>query len=378
MTEHSTIWFALGCAILLYAIAGYPLLLKILARFWRKPVRKGEFLPSVAMVIPVRNAEAYLRRKLDSVLALDYPQHLLEVLVISDGSTDETDAIARSYAAWDVRLLHVPYGGKAAALNAGIPATRSEILILSDVWQILETKSVREIVKCFADPAVGVVSGEVVMHGRGGAQERNLSMFAQFESWFGDRLSDVDSMLGSGGPFYAIRRALMPRIPGDVLLDDLFVAMSAFFRGFRVVVEPGATAYDDAAPIDTEFGEKIKAQAGDYQMMNKYPGLLTSLNRMRFHYFSYKVARLLLPFALICIAVSSFGLPTRREMIWALAVQGVFYLLAIADGWLGDSSFLKRLSAAAHTFVVTALASLCAIAVLFVPVEKLWPNKDQG
>jgi len=300
------------------------------------------------------------------------------VQVISDGSTDETDAIARSYAAWDVRLLHVPAGGKAAALNAGIATIRSsEILVLSEVWQILEVGSVREMVKCFADPAVGVVSGEVVMHGRGGSvQERNLSMFAQLESWFGDRLSDVDSMLGSGGPFYAIRRALMPRIPGDILLDDSFVAMSAFFRGFRVVVEPAAAAYDDAAPIDTDFGEKIKAQAGDYQIMKKYPGLLTSLNRMRFHYFSYKVARLLLPFALIAIAATSFSLPTRRAVIWALSVQGVVYLLAIVDRWLGDTSFLKRLSAAARTFVATAFASLCAIAVLFVPAHKLWPNKD--
>jgi len=367
--------FALSCGLLFYVVAGYPLLLKIAARFFRKPIRKGEFLPSVAIVIPVRNGEAYLQNKLDSVLVLDYPRELLEVLVISNGSTDETDSIARGYAAWDVRLLELASGSKAAAVNAGIAATRSSIVVLSEPWQIMERGCVREMMKCFADAAVGVVSGEVIMHARGeSAGERNLSLFANIEGWFGTRLSDLDSMLGAGGPFYAIRRPLMPRIPSDTLLDDLYVAMAAFLRGYRVVVEPMAAVFDDSPPQEPGFGETLKAQAGDYQVMKQY-GLLSSLNRMRFHYFSYKVARLLLPFALIIIAVTSFQLHSRRVMIGAWVVQGLLYGLAIADEWIGGMSFLKRISKAARTFVVTMFASLCALAVLFVPVRKLWPTK---
>ena len=368
--------FALSCGLLFYVVAGYPLLLKISARFFRKPIRKGEFLPSVAIVIPVRNGEAYLHDKLDSVLVLDYPRELLEVLVISNGSTDETDSIARGYAAWDVRLLELASGSKTAALNAGMAATRSSVVVLSEAWQIMERGCVREMMKCFADPAVGVVSGEVIMHGRGdSAGERNLSLFANIEGWFGARLTDLDSMLGAGGPFYAIRRPLMPRIPSDTLLDDLYVAMAAFLRGYRVVVEPMAAVFDDSPPQEPGFGETLKAQAGDYQVMKQY-GLLSSLNRMRFHYFSYKVARLLLPFALIIIAVTSFQLHSRRVMIGAWVVQGLLYGLAIADEWIGGMSFLKRISKAARTFVVTMFASLCALAVLFVPVRKLLPTKD--
>ena len=368
--------FALSCGLLFYVVAGYPLLLKISARFFRKPIRKGEFLPSVAIVIPVRNGEAYLHDKLDSVLVLDYPRELLEVLVISNGSTDETDSIARGYAAWDVRLLELASGSKTAALNAGMAATRSSVVVLSEAWQIMERGCVREMMKCFADPAVGVVSGEVIMHGRGdSAGERNLSLFANIEGWFGARLTDLDSMLGAGGPFYAIRRPLMPRIPSDTLLDDLYVAMAAFLRGYRVVVEPMAAVFDDSPPQEPGFGEMVKAQAGDYQIMKHY-GLLSSLNRMRFHYFSYKLARLLLPFALIIIAVTSFQLHSRRVMIGAWAVQGLLYGLAIADEWIGGMSFLKRISKAARTFVVTMFASLCALAVLFVPVRKLLPTKD--
>ena len=371
-----TALFALSCALLLYVIAGYPLLLKILASFFRKPVRKGEFLPSVAIVIPVQNSEAYLDRKLDSVLALDYPRELLKVLVISAGSTDETDSIVRSYAAWDVRLLQIPAGGKAAAVNAGVAAARSQILLVSEAWQVMDRASVREMMKCFADPAVGVVSGEVIMHGRGNsAEERNLSLFAHMEGWFGERLSDLDSMLSDGGSFFAIRRPLMPRLSSDILLSDLYAAMAAFFRGYRVVVEPAATVFDSALPEEPGFLEKVKTQAGEYQIMRQY-GLLGSLNRMRFHYFSYKVARLLLPIALITIAVTSFQLHSRRMMIGVLAAQGLLYGLALVDRWIGGMSFLKRISAAARTFVVLMFASLCAAVVLFVPASKLWPNKD--
>lgn len=375
MSGWPTILFALSCALLLYAIAGYPLLLRLMSHFFRKPPRKGDFLPPVALVIPVHNAEAYIHRKLDSLLALDYPRELLEILVISDGSTDETDDIVRSYAPWDVRLLSVPKGGKAAALNAGLPNLRSSIVVLSDVWQILQPGSVREMVKCFADPAVGMVSGEVEMHGREkSADLQNLSMFAYFESWFSERLSELDSLLGASGPFYAIRRALIPKIPTDTLLDDLFVALAAFFRGYRVVVEPAAIAFDSAIPLETDFRDKIKEQAGDFQMMRLYPGLLNSLNRMRFHYFSYRVARLLIPFALITIAVTTFQLHSRRLMIGALVVQGLVYGLAIMHQWLGEIFLLKRLSAGLRTFVLTAFAALCASVILVVPVRKLWKN----
>jgi biofilm PGA synthesis N-glycosyltransferase PgaC len=373
MNGLPTILFALSCVFLLYVIVGYPLLLRTLASLYRKPIRKGEFLPSVTVVIPVRNGAAHLHRKLDSVLALDYPKELLDVLVISDGSSDETDDVVRGYAAWGVRLLRVPHSGKVAALNAGIATTRSAILVLTDVRQIFESGSLREMMSCFADPAVGVVSGEVIMHGRGdSAEERNLGLYAQFEGWFGERLSDLDSMLGACGPFYAVRRPLMPRIPSETLLDDSYVAMAAFFRGFRVAVEPAAQAYDDALPIEPGFSEKVRAQAGNYQIMKQHPGLLSARNRMRFHYLSYKLARLLLPFALITIAVTSFQLHSRRMVIGVVAVQTVAYGLALLDPWLGGTSLVKRLSAGARTFVMTMVASLCAIAVLFVPVGKVW------
>jgi cellulose synthase/poly-beta-1,6-N-acetylglucosamine synthase-like glycosyltransferase len=378
MNRLPVILFMASCAFLLYVIAGYPLLLKILASFFRKPIKKGDYSPSVAVVIPVRDGEQYISRKLDSILALDYPKELLEVLVISDGSTDETDNLARGYAAWGVKLLHVPNGGKAAALNAGVPTTRNSILLLTDVRQVLEPESLRKMMNCFADPAVGVVSGELTIREGNNLEESNIGVYWKFESWIRNRLSDLDSMMGATGPFYAIRRELMVRMPAETLLDDLYVPLAAFFRGYRLVVEPAAKAYDDPTSLSTEFRRKVRTLAGNYQIMRQYPGLLTSRNRMRFHYLSYKLGRLLLPFALIIIAVTCFWLPSRWMVITAVAAQVAIYGLAFLDERLDEESILKRLSSAARTFVVMMLAALCALSVFFVSPQKLWtPTKTR-
>jgi cellulose synthase/poly-beta-1,6-N-acetylglucosamine synthase-like glycosyltransferase len=378
MNRLPIILFVASCAFLLYVIAGYPILLKILASFFRKPIKKGDYLPSVAVVIPVRDGEQYIGRKLDSILALDYPKELLEVLVISDGSTDETDELARGYAAWGVELLHVPHGGKAAALNAGVPTTRNSILLLTDVRQVLEPGSLRKMMNCFADPAVGVVSGELTIREGSNLEESNIGVYWKFESWIRNRLSDLDSMMGATGPFYAIRRELMVRMPAETLLDDLYVPLAAFFRGYRLVVEPAAKAYDDPTSLSTEFRRKVRTLAGNYQIMRQYPGLLTSRNRMRFHYLSYKLGRLLLPFALIIIAVTCFWLPSRWMVITAVAAQVAIYGLAFLDERLDEESILKRLSSAARTFVVMMLAALCALSVFFVSPQKLWtPTKTR-
>jgi cellulose synthase/poly-beta-1,6-N-acetylglucosamine synthase-like glycosyltransferase len=382
MNSLPTILFALSCAFLLYVIAGYPLLLKVLARQFHRPIHKGDYLPSVAVAIPVRNGAQYVRRKLDSVLHLNYPHESIEVLVISDGSTDETDALVAEYADRGVRLLRVPHGGKPAALNAGVPTTRNSILLLTDIRQVLEPDSLRRMVGCFADPTVGVVSGELIIRRGDNLAETNIGLYWRFETWIRNRLSDIDSMLGATGPFYAIRRELMVPMPPETLLDDLYVPLAAFFRGFRLVVEPTAKAYDDPTSLSTEFRRKVRTLAGNYQIMRQYPALLTPRNRMWIHYLSYKLGRLLLPFALITIAITTFWLPYRWIVFAALTAQAAVYGLAIFDhfdAWLPEQSLLKRLSSVARTFVVMMLAALCALSIFFVPPQRLWtPTKTRA
>jgi biofilm PGA synthesis N-glycosyltransferase PgaC len=382
MMTIPAILFLLSCAFLCYVIVGYPLLLKILSKTRATPIQKGEYLPSVAVIVPIRNGAQYIRRKLDSILQLDYPRELTEILVISDGSTDDTNDLVNEYAGRGVRLLCVPHGGKPAALNAGVPLTKSSILVLTDARQVLEAGSVRAMVRCFADPAVGVVSGELLIRGGDNLAEANIGLYWKFETWIRNRLSDIDSMLGATGPFYAIRRDLMVAMPPETLLDDLYIPLSAFFKGFRLVVEPAAKAYDDPTSLSTEFRRKVRTLAGNYQILQQYPYLLTTRNRMWIHYVSYKLGRLLLPFSLIAIALSSFWLPSRWMVVTALSIQAMVYGLAILDyfdGWLPEQFILKRLSSVTRTFVVMMIAALCALSIFFIPPQRLWtPTKTRA
>src|SRR6267143_1044159 len=157
------IWLVLffaSAAFIVYVTIGYPLVLGALSRLRPRPIRKDGQPKSVSAIIAVHNGARFIRDKLYSVLALDYPTELMEILVVSDESTDETDDIVREYSARGVQLMRVPKGGKPAALNAASPRVTGEILFLTDVRQTLEPSSLRRLVACYGDPQVGVTSGE--------------------------------------------------------------------------------------------------------------------------------------------------------------------------------------------------------------------------
>jgi len=363
--------FLLACVTLLYVIAGYPVLLGLVARLTARPPQRDASEPSISVVIAVFNGEQYLTDKLRSVLAVDYPKERMEILVVSDGSTDRTDEIAGEFASSGVRLLRVPRGGKPAALNAAIPEARGEILVLTDVRQALANDCFRKLVARFADPKVGVVSGELLIRSGSSAEEAQIGLYWRLESWIRDRLSAIDSMFGATGPIYAMRRELAVPIPPDTLLDDMYLPLAAFFRGYRLVMESGAIAYDYPTSIDTEFRRKVRTLAGNYQILRSYPGLLGFGNRMWWHFLSYKVGRLVLPWALLAAAISACFLPDPWRW-YALGVQGVGYLGAAVDPWLPTRFPLRRLTSPARTFLVMMVAAVRGLSVFFVPARSLW------
>jgi poly-beta-1,6-N-acetyl-D-glucosamine synthase len=363
--------FLAASGIFLYVAAGYPLLLACLARRNARPVRREPIEPHISIIIAVFNGEQHLKQKLDSVLALDYPREKTEILVASDGSTDRTSQIADSYAERGVRLLRLPRAGKPAALNAAIPQASGEILILTDVRQRLAPDSVRRLVACFADPSVGVVSGELVIGPGVRQEEAVIGLYWRFETWIRDRLSAIDSMFGATGPFYAIRRELAGPLPPEILLDDMYLPLAAFFKGYRLVMESSARAYDYPTSLETEFRRKVRTLAGNYQLLRFFPQLLGTANRMWLHFVSYKIGRLLLPWALMAILISSFFLPPALRGP-VLAVQGVFYAMALLDRYIPEASRLKRWTSAERTFVVVMIAAIAGFSVFFVPPQRLW------
>jgi glycosyltransferase involved in cell wall biosynthesis len=363
----------LGCAgYLIYVILIYPALLAIRARLRPSPVFAGGIeesaLPTVTVLLPVRDGERWIARKLDGLLALDYPRELVDIIVISDGSADGTETIAGKY---PVHVVPIESGGKAAALNRGVEQAQGEILFFTDVRQELDRASLRHLVNCFADPKVGAATGELIIREGATQEEVNIGLYWKYEKWIRLRLSRIDSVLGATGCIYAMRRGLAGPVPEGTILDDVYLPMLAFRAGSRIVMEERARAYDEPTGLEAEFRRKVRTQAGVYQLIGRMPWLLGPGNRMWLDFVSYKLGRLLLPWALIGLAIASFRLaPAWREA--ALAAQGAFYLLAVFNRWIPQASLLKRLSAPVSAFTVLMGAALCAVSIFFVSPQRLW------
>jgi cellulose synthase/poly-beta-1,6-N-acetylglucosamine synthase-like glycosyltransferase len=371
VTKLSAILFLASAGFAFYIVAGYPLLLATLARWRPKPVRKRFTETPVTVLLAVYNGEKWIRTKLESILQLDYPRPQMQILVVSDGSTDRTDAIVAEFRAEGVALLRVPHGGKAAALNAGMAQATGDILFFTDVRQQLEPDALRRLVGCLGDPAVGGASGHIVFVKSDGGGEADVGLYWRFEKWLRDKLTAVDSLLVATGCVYALRRELARPLPNGALIDDAYLPLAAIFGGYRFVFERQAIAYDYPTRLDMEFQRKVRTLAGLFQLVGSYPRLLNIFTRVGFHFFSYKLGRLMLPYALLLIAASGFWLP-RPWAAAAIGAQVLLYGLAAMDHWVPAGSALKWLSAACRTFVVLIAAAFCAGSVLFVPAGRLW------
>src|ERR1035441_2637384 len=226
-----------------YTLFGYPLLLGLVARWRTRPVRKAPWPATVSVILPVHNGEPWVAAKLESILALNYPAELLEILVVSDGSTDATASIVGGFTGRaKIELLALPRRGQGGALNAALGRATGEILFFTDVRQQLHPDSLANLVACFADPEVGVASGELVIREGAGLEEASVGLYWKYEKWIRKQLSRRDSVLGATGCIYAMRRHLAPLLPRGTLNDDMYLPLAAFFRGYRVVLDDGGLA----------------------------------------------------------------------------------------------------------------------------------------
>ncbi len=366
--------FLFSIALVVYVIAGYPLLLAM----WRReptPVRKDRrFRPGVSVVMAVHNGEGFLCQKLFSILALNYPPELVEIIVVSDGSTDQTDAMAESFARRGVRLLRVPRGGKAAALNAGLKLASREIVLFTDVRQTFDPDALAQMVSNFADPSVGAVTGELRYLHRGQiGKQASLDLYWRYELWARGRHSGMDSLFGATGCIYATRLALAQPIEPDTLSDDVLIPVRVFLGGHRVVFERSAIAYDYHAE-GGEFWRKLRTLAGLWQVFARVPALFTRANRMRFHFLSHKFGRLVLPWALLLAAGSLLAMPYSLVKHILLAGAGAFLVLGAADYALPRRLVLRRLTSPVRTFLEMNAAALLSVIVFFVRPQALWRN----
>lgn len=364
MTFFAELSFVFAACFIAYSLIGYPLLLFILARWRSRPLKKQFGPRRVTIILPVHNGENWIGEKLRSIAQLDYPRELIEILVLSDGSTDRTEEFASQCP--DVQVISLPKSGKAAAVNRGIAQARGEILFFTDVRQPLAPDCLRELVACFGDPDVGGVCGELMISNGSTQEEASVGLYWRVEKWIRTQLSGMGTLLVVTGCLYAIRRELAEQIPSGALGDDIFMPQAILRKGYRVVFNPAAKAFDYPTARKVEFGRKVRTLAALYQFLGRF-----GLGAYPFHFFSYKVTRLLLPYMLAIVAVASFFLPAPFAAI-AVGAQVLFYGLAALDRMIPEGSTLKRAFATVHTFCMLMTASLCAASVLFVPSAQLW------
>jgi cellulose synthase/poly-beta-1,6-N-acetylglucosamine synthase-like glycosyltransferase len=249
--------FWASLAALAWTHLGYPLAIAALARLRPRPPRRGAILPEVTLVVPAYNEEDVIERKLENVLALDYPGDRVDVVVASDDSSDATHDIVARFEGRGVRLIHCERGGKVAAQDRAVRETSGEIVAFGDANVEWDADALRELVAPFADPAVGMTCGQVrLVNPAGGTNQEGV--YWRYEMWLRVRESLVHSMTGSNGAIYAVRREAYrevdPRFGHDLSFPYLMVQ-----NGYRAVYEPGARATENmTTDIEDEFRRKVR------------------------------------------------------------------------------------------------------------------------
>jgi cellulose synthase/poly-beta-1,6-N-acetylglucosamine synthase-like glycosyltransferase len=315
-----------------YTYVLYPVLLFLassIARLGRgaRTATETAPLPAVSLIIPAHNEERHLPAKLVNLAALQYPKDRLEILFVSDGSTDATNEILQRAAGGNMTsLVLLTRGGKSHALNQAVGRVRHGILVFSDAATLFAPDAVSKLVRHFADPRVGVVCGALQF--QGSAESRQTEgLYWRYESLLRLMESRIGVTLTASGAIYAIRRACFVPLSADTLVEDLVVPMTARRLGFHVLYDPDARGTDFAAStVAGEFARRVRIATGSFRALG---GLLRGpLDPVTaFAFVSHKLLRWTLPFLLIGMLVTSAAL------LDSLLYRALFVLQVLFYGW---------------------------------------------
>jgi len=383
MSSTHVLAYAFWCAacLMLYTYAGYPLWIYLRSRLHPRPPRQGPMLPTVSVILAVHNGAALLRLKVDHLLSLDYPRDRMEIVIVSDGSTDGTDDILRQFPDPPVRSIRCSeHCGKAVALNMGMQSATGEILLFLDIRPMIESNALQLLLSNFADPHVGCVAGELVLRddGQGAAAKAVGGLYWRYEQWIRNCEAKVDSPLGVYGGFYAVRRKLARALPEGTILDDMLQPLSVIRQGYRSVLDVRARVYDIwPKSLRGEFHRKVRTLAGNFQLLQIAPWLLLRQNRLRFELISHKLLRLLVPILLVILLISS-ALLANRSLLYAgaLGAQIVLYVLAALGAGRGIPVLMRIAGPASAFCMLNAAVVVGFYKFLFTPgpLWKIWTS----
>ncbi|GGW87036.1 glycosyltransferase family 2 protein [Alteromonas halophila] len=325
--------FWLSLVLIGYSYFGYPVLLMLIAK--NKPVDKQadspSALPSVTVVIAAYNEESCIEQRINNLLALDYPQEKLNVLIGSDGSTDATASILNQFVNHPVitPVVFTQNRGKTSVLNELLSMAEDEIIVMSDANTDFAPDVIHKLVRHFDDPAVGAVCGELNLVE---AQSNNNKdgIYWRYERFLKQKENHIDAVLGANGANYALRKSLFRPLPANTIVDDFQIAMNVSRAGYRVVYDADAKATEEVAPdLRSEEGRRVRIGSGNYQaFFANLWALNPTLGWRCVAYISHKVLRWFAPHLLIIIALSNLFLVSTPFYLLTLLAQTGFYLIA--------------------------------------------------
>ncbi len=347
-------WVSAAC--ILYIYLGYPALIALCAAVKRRPVKKGPFHGTCSVAIAAYNEQENLQQKIASLLAAEDAEKIKEIIIGSDGSTDQTATCLQQYE--DRRVQCAAFEkrrGKPAVLNDILPHCSGDVVVLTDARQELEPTALRELLANFTDPEVGVVSGELQFRREAAdsSAAQGVNIYWEYEKFIRERESRVDSVPGATGALYAIRRELISPLHPDTLLDDVAIPMQAVLQGKRCIFEPDAVIFDNPSKqAAQETRRKRRTIAGNAQLVRLYPQLLNPLhNPIWFQFVSHKILRLAAPLCMVLAMAANIALIHRCFYAALLSLHLLFYLAGAAGGLLQKMGKTSSLLGAPYMFI---------------------------
>ena len=333
-----TIIFWLSIFLILYTYLVYPLVLSVFFNVGNEQRTANserrladDKLPQVTVLVCAHNEEKVIGERVENLLRVDYPKGKLEIIVASDGSSDRTEDIVKSYADKNVKLLGVKQRcGKVGTINRSFDEAKGDIVVMTDANTSFDKDAVTRLVEKFNDKKVGCAVGELHFHKDGVGELEGV--YWRFEQFLKKVEGGRGSLLGANGGIYAIRKELFIKLPDNTIVEDFLLPMKILERGYKVVYVPEAVAYEDATQkMVQELERRVRIGAGDFQALTLSWRMLDPRRGFSaFAYFSHKVVRWMVPFLMILAFLANLLLVGMLFYRMLFALQILFYLLAVA------------------------------------------------
>jgi len=320
--------------ILFYTWVGYLLLLLIVNRYHKVNIDKKNIFPFVTILITIFNEEKVIKNGINKLLTMDYPPDLLEILVVSDGSTDKSVQIVEEMAGTDHRivLFKAPRGGKSKSQNQAFPFARGDIVIFMDASAVLEKDAVKNIVRNFNDARIGCVTGQFNLIKDCTSISESHGFYWKYETLLRKLESQIGTLHTCSGAFMALRKSLFVCFE-DRYGDDCIIPLDILLQGYLVVQEDEAKFYDTLqSSMEGELRSRVRTTLRNITCtLSRY----SLFNPFKYHFLSisilsHKILRWLTPYFMISFFIANLFLIYQSSFyLLTFLLQLLFYSLGI-------------------------------------------------